>query len=308
MPSRRAVLGATAAAGGALAGCISVSINEDETSDEWARLTLYDVSDREIGSSIEGEFDVPEEVVHDVLDGDEAFTTGPAAISNGSGVEGPDGALYELSLDSTDRRWSEYAIGFREADDDPERAGTAVGDLPAVDRALVEAAFADGDGTEPSVDGTTVDAATTSVFGSSERERSRLVDGPTEIVVLDGTSYDVRLDRQVVLPGVATVAATRVASDAAAYGRQLSEERAVELSDLPANQRDVVEAATVGPDAEIGDGYRIEEHDDAFAAVVRRLREAGTVHDALDVWLVRYEGETYLAELTAHGLQVGEDR
>lgn len=311
MPSRRAVLGATAAAGGALAGCVSVSFNEDDGSDGWAELYLRPVNDAELGRFIEDELDVPEEVVDDVFAADEAFTTAPGAVPNGSGVEGSDGAIYELAVEATERRWSEYAIGFVELAGEAPTGATTVADLPAVDRSIVTDAFHSDDDTELDVgDGRTADVATTSAFSSSERGRSALAEGTVETVDRGGSAYEVHVERRAVLPGIATVAATRIASDAAGYGRQLREERAIELSGLSADERDVVEDATVDADADspYDGGKRIEEPDEAFTAVVERLRDGGTVYDALDVWLVLHDGEAYVAELTEHGLQVGEQR
>lgn len=241
MPSRRTVLSASAAVTGAVAGCVSFD-GDDGYSGPAARLTLVHVTDRELGQEIADDYDLDRSVLEDALEADRAITTAPTEIIEDAGAQGPDGGYYQVHVESSAPQWSEYAVGF--ASDPPaETQPTAESELPPVDAAVVATAF-DGDESTYTFDnGTTVTAMAKHPFGEAERQRSQLVGGGTAAIARTDGTYRVLVERTTVVPGIATVSATRVAADTGGYGRHLRERHAVELANLSEDERTVVEEA-----------------------------------------------------------------
>lgn len=285
VPSRRTVLGASAAVTGAIAGCVT-SDGDDGYSGPAARLTLVHVTDRELGQRIVDDYDLGPSVLQDVLEADQAITTAPTEIVDGAGAQGPDGGYYQIHLESSAPQWSEYAVGF--APDPPaETELTPESELPPVDAAVVATAF-DGDGSTYTFDdGTTATAVAKHPFGDAERQRSQLVGGKTAAIARTDGAYGVLVERTTVVPGIATVSATRVAADTGGYGRHLRERHAVELANLSEDERTVVEEA-------IEDEYETGSSDEALRGVLEKLTDGGADGPPSVDRIARYEGDTYI--------------
>lgn len=292
VPSRRAVLAGGVAIGGSLAGCVSFSTGPDRPPE--ARLDLRTVSDRELAESVYDPYDVPGEVLDDALAADRAITTAPEAYPEGSVEQHDDGSYYALDVQPSGPTWIEYAIGFDPSSDDEDVVDpTPVPELPAIDRAVVADAFgasSEAESGESSEGEIPLDASTARIYDETDRNRSIFVGGDGAAISRQGSIYQVEVERGHAVPGIATISAEQVAADAEDFGAHLRSERAVSLTDLSAAERNVVEKAIAG-------GYETGTDDSAFASVVQRLEAEWQVDDRTDTLVVRFDGETYLAEL-----------
>lgn len=135
-------------------------------------------------------------------------------------------------------------------------------------------------------------------YNATERDRSVLLSEDYEAVRYEGETYpiDVRDVREVRIKTY-RYTTTVVANDSAAYASQLRAEHLFTLSELSDQERTVVEEAIEG-------GYYAEDTDDeAFESVLERFRrhEAIQATEYEGTWLVRYEGDVYLADLYYDG-------
>ncbi|WP_248515870.1 hypothetical protein [Salinarchaeum laminariae] len=299
MPSRRTVLATGAAFGGVLAGCISVDSDSSDTSD--ATLRLERITDRQLADRTIDRYDVSRPVVDDAITADRAITTAPESIPDESVGRRTGGGYYRLSVSESAPRWSEYTVGLAPADDVIDASDgsvpTSIAELPPVDQAVIADAFdseADGGADHSFEDGPTVELFANHVYDVAEIVRSAIVDGPTDALEHEGSSYAVHVECVRTLPSIATVSAEHVAEDAEEYGELVRSERAIELSGLSAAEREVVEAA-------IRDEYETGADDETFGSVIDRLQSRGRLSQGGRGSLVRYDDATY--ELFVWGLE-----
>ncbi len=286
---RRQVLAAAAAGvAGALAGC----------SDPRASLRLEAVDDAGIAERYATPADhLPDErrriVVGAVKDGSATDETAGSPFEPDRPV-GHEGRYYELAHEVVDEREA-TRYGVR-VDYDPGESAGEVGeidyaDLPAVDReALGGLVPPEGEPT----DGEGFDLGKPAVYAPEDAEQSVLVpEQEYDVVVHDGQRYLLDVgDAESVTLTTYRYTVEQVAADHAEMADRVRERYLFELSDLPAAQREIVDAARDGR-------FREGEPSGTFRDLVGRFRD----HDAVEAdeyggeWLVRYEGREYWADL-----------
>lgn len=135
-------------------------------------------------------------------------------------------------------------------------------------------------------------------YNATERNRSVLLSGEYDAVRYEGETYPVDVgDTERVTTETYRYTATVVANSSAEYASQLREEYLFALSGLSDKERQVVEEA-------IDDTYYAEDTDDeAFRSVLETFRRHEPVRESEydGMWLVRYDGEVYLADLSYGG-------
>lgn len=132
-------------------------------------------------------------------------------------------------------------------------------------------------------------------YNRTEQSRSVLLSEEYDAVQYEGDRYPVKIeDTRTVTTRTYRYTATPVANSSSKYASQVREEYLLTLSDLSDDEQDILEEA-------IDETYYADsEDDDAF----RSLAETITGHEAIDAnefrgtWLVRYDGETYLVDLS----------
>lgn len=206
-----------------------------------------------------------------------------------------EGRYYDVSWTVTDRQPAMSASIVVDYNGTAPAARTvAYGHLSARDREAVGNLLPPR--TDRRVEG--YDFGTGSVYNATERNRSVLLAGTYDAVRFEGEAYPVAVDdsRPVTIETY-RYTTTVVANGSEAYVRQLRETYLFTLSGLSDAEREVVAAA-------VEDDYYADGTDDeAFASVLERFRR----HDAVEAddyrgtWLVRYEGEVYLAGLSYDG-------
>ncbi len=138
-------------------------------------------------------------------------------------------------------------------------------------------------------------------YTATERNQSTLLAADTEAVRYEGETYPIVVTEtdSVTLP-TREYTATVVANTTGAYAQQLRSEYVFTLSGLSDAERSVVTEA-------INDTYYANtDRDEAFTAVLERFRQrdAITQNEYRGVWLVRYDGEVYVAELSYEGFDM----
>lgn len=145
------------------------------------------------------------------------------------------------------------------------------------------------------------DFYTDATYTETERDRSVLLAEGTEAVRYEGETYPVTVvDTESVVIETRRYAATLVANSSAEYADQLRSEYLFTLSELSDAERNVVEEA-------IGDTYYAEtDGDEAFQSVLETFQRHGAIqrNEYRGTWLVRYDGETYLADLSYEGFDL----
>lgn len=132
-------------------------------------------------------------------------------------------------------------------------------------------------------------------YTDSERNRSVLLAADTEAVRYEGETYPVTVtetEPTTVLTRQYT--AKPVANSTDAYAQHLRSEYVFTLSGLSEDERAVVREA-------INTSYYAEsDSDDAFASVLDRFSRHEAVHrnEYRGLWLVRYDGDVYAADLS----------
>jgi len=174
--------------------------------------------------------------------------------------------------------------------------------LPPVDRAVLGPLVPPRD----AADEPGMDRGLGATYTDSEANASVLV--PTQeyaAVGYDGERYPITVGepRQV---SVATyrITATQVASNRTAFADRIRERYAFAPSGLTADQRGIFEAAVDGE-------YRAESSDNAaFEELVAAFRRQPALETdgASGTWLVRYAGESWLAELRYYGFADDESQ
>ncbi|MFB6171359.1 MAG: hypothetical protein ABEJ23_02420 [Haloarculaceae archaeon] len=170
-------------------------------------------------------------------------------------------------------------------------------DLPAVDRDALSGLLPPR--TDRRTDGYEMGVGVT--YNATERNRSVLRSGEYSAVEYRGETYPVRVDdeRDVTI-ATYRYTATPVANSTGAYARRLRERHLFVLGNLTEDERSIVAEV-------IDDGYYADSDDEAFASVLERFRRhsAVTADEYRGTWLVRYDGEVYLARLSYGGFTDG---
>ena len=228
-----------------------------------------------------------------------------AAVENGSvtvaGVRPPisDGLPFAAGGGYYDLSWAVVAnrtahtvdIGITYGDSAPNGTAVDYEDLPAADRAALSRLLPPREGAP------TDDTIGVSVVYSDADLRESVL-APTQrydAVVFEGQRYALTVEA----PRAVTVAtyrytATEVAPNTSAYVSHLESAYAFTLSGLSGSERSVVESAR-------DDTYYADSTDDeAFATLVDRFRAHEAIQDDGDygTWLITYEGERYLVDLS----------
>lgn len=202
-----------------------------------------------------------------------------------------DGAYYELSSAVVgENTTATTAITVDGNTSDVTADGARLAELPPVDRRVLEPLLPlNTTSQEPE----TLRESVT--YTDTELESSTLVeaDEANELIVrVDGERYRVRAadPPRFVTRVTARYTAERVATSDAAYADHVRAEYQFTLSNLPADEREVVSQAA-------SNSYTADGEDDgAFEAVVGRIQSHDRVEAYLDSmqgeWLVRWQGQT----------------
>lgn len=173
--------------------------------------------------------------------------------------------------------------------------GARLAEFPPVDRRVLEALFPLNDTTSQGPEALREPVA----YTDAELENSTLVEAEetNEVIVrVDGERYRVRAaPPRFVTRVTARYTTEKLATSDTAYADHVRAEYQFTLSDLPADEREVVSQAA--SNTYTADG----ENDAAFEAVVERIQSHDRVEAYLDSmggqWLVRWQGQTYLVEI-----------
>lgn len=149
------------------------------------------------------------------------------------------------------------------------------------------------------------DFGITGTYNQSEQNRSVLLAGDYDAVRYEGETYSIEVeDPEPVTTRTYRYTATVVANSTEAYASQIREQYLFTLSELSDDERAVVEEA-------LNDTYYADsDSDDAFQSVL----ETFAAHEPIEAdeydgtWLVRYDGEIYLADLSYEQFDVMPER
>lgn len=213
-----------------------------------------------------------------------------------------DGSVYRLNYEvAAERPATRYFWKFDPVDEAPAEETVSYENLPSIDREKFRlAGLADGSSGKAGLN-----LGTAFVYANADREESALVPTPDRPVIAWGPERRARFTIKMTNEEDATLktyryTATQLAPSAAAYGRDLRDRYAFELSGLSDAERDIVEQATersgffVPPD---------ESPPDAFRSLVDRFRNqdelpaGGSGGEVSGVYLARYEGQLYWTRL-----------
>jgi len=209
-----------------------------------------------------------------------------------------DGRYYNVSASVVDRQpGTFYRFGIDYNGTVQGDATVAYENLTARDRAILlrvlpPVSVTNDPGPDYYFDGTYTD---------SERGRSVLLADGTEAVRYAGETYPVTVtetESTTVLTREYT--ATVVANGSETYAQQLRDEYVFTFSELSEDERSVVTEA-------INDTYYAEsDSDEAFERVLERFHQHEAVqrNEYRGMWLVRYDGEVYVAELSYEGFNI----
>jgi hypothetical protein len=242
-----------------------------------------------------------------------AVENGSATVTDGSPpVErglpfGYDGAYYEVDWNVTDSQPA-TSVSLEIDYNGSAPAGETVGydALSPRDRELLDGLLPPR--TERRTEG--YDFGTGGTYTEPERNRSVLLSGEYEAVRFEGETYPVAVETEPTTLRTYRYTVTTVADSTAAYADRLRERHLFTLSGLSEDERSVVEEAI----SENGSYYAESDDDEAFRGVLEEFdgRSAIESTEYRGTWLVRYEGEVYVAELSYGGFEGarpgGEDR
>jgi hypothetical protein len=141
-------------------------------------------------------------------------------------------------------------------------------------------------------------------YNATEHNQSVLLANNTKAVRYEGETYPITVTETKSTTVVTRqYTATVVANSTEAYAQQLRSESVFTLSGLSDAERAVVTEA-------INDTYYADsDSDEPVEAVLERFHQ----HEAIQrneyrgIWIVRYEGDVYLAELSYEGFDVDEE-
>lgn len=138
-------------------------------------------------------------------------------------------------------------------------------------------------------------------YTDPERDESVLLADGTDAVRYEGETYPVTVeDTESVRIVTHRYTATVVANSTTAYARQLRSEYVFTLSGLSDAERSVVTEA-------VNDSYYADaDSDEPFQSVLNRFHrhEAVQKNEYRGTWLVRYDGDVYLADLSYEGFDI----
>lgn len=209
-----------------------------------------------------------------------------------------DGRYYNVSASVIDRQpGTAYRFGIDYNGTAQERATVAYENLSARDQTVIEKVLppipvTKDPGPDYYFDGT---------YTTAEQNQSVLLETDVEAVGYEGETYPVVITEtdSVTIP-TREYTTTVVANSSAAYAQQLRTSYVFTLQGLSGDERAVVTEA-------INDTYYAEDDDDeAFQAVLERFDEEEAIqqNEYRGVWLVRFEGEVYVAELSYEGFDL----
>lgn len=140
-------------------------------------------------------------------------------------------------------------------------------------------------------------------YTDAEHNQSVLLDDDTDAVRYEGEIYPVTVTetKPITVP-TRRYTATVVANSTQVYAQQLRSEYVFTLSGLSDTEQSVVTEA-------INDTYYADTDDDEpFRSVLETFHrhEAVQKNEYRGIWLVRYEGEVYMAEMSYEGFDVSE--
>lgn len=204
-----------------------------------------------------------------------------------------EGRYYTIEETKIDQQPGTVADLFIDSNETVRRNETvAYVDLSARDREVLDSFLTPGEGVvgSPNV-----------LYTQPERNRSVLLSGKYNAVRYEGETYAVNIDEtESVTVNTWRYTPTVVANSSAAYASQLREEYLFTLSGLSTSEAAVVQEAIAGTYSANG------TDDEAFQSVLETFLQ----HDALQergdegTWLVRYDGDVYLADLSYRDFDV----
>lgn len=258
--------------------------------------------DAELASQVSRSTALPEEgptherkLVREAIENGSATASGRAPPVEQGLPFAHEGRYYDLSWTVTDRQPGtavDVAIDYNGTA--PDDATVAYESLSARDRETLDRLLPPR--TDRREEG--YDFGVHVTYNATERNRSVLLSGEYDAVRYEGETYPVDVgDTEQVTTETYRYTATVVANSSGEYASQLREEYLFALSGLSERERAVVEEA-------VDDTYYAEDTDDeAFRSVLETFQrhEAIRQGEYRGTWLVRYDGEVYLAELSYGG-------
>lgn len=167
----------------------------------------------------------------------------------------------------------------------PANEAVAFANLSANDREVFGEAVEPGEGVQGDQGG---------LYTEPERNRSVLLSGEYSAVRYRGETYAVAIEEtESTTTNTWRYTATLLANNSTEYASHIREEYLFTLSGLSPEERTVVEKA-------IYRGYTAtNDSDEAFRSVLKRFQKHPAIRERGErgTWLVRYEGEVYLAKL-----------
>jgi len=281
MRRRRFLASGTALLSAGLAGCGHPSVVLD-----LSEATADDIADE---VSMNPDPDEEEyDLVASALENGSATRRGRYELFDRTDTVRVDGAFYEVTetrIASSEVTVYEVLVDFGPDDTTPELGEIAFDDLPETDRERLEPILSEGD--IPQGDGYDIGVD----YGSAEEVGNDSVFVPErryDVLVYDGERYRIAVNSRTAPEAEYRYEATEVAPDVEAFAEQVRDRYLFVLAGLSAAEREVVEESI--------DGAYFED-DDAFRAVVERIREHEGIRedDFYGTWLLEYKGTPYLA-------------
>lgn len=277
-----------------LAGCSAAgSLDMDAATDE----RIAEEASRDVPETAD-EVVAAERIVREAIDNGSA-----TARSQDPQVEPglpfrADGRYYNVSSSVIDRQpGTVYRLGIdyngtAQADTTVAYGNLSTRDRMVLDQVLPQLSVATEPGPDYYFDATYTD---------TQREQSVLLADGTAAVQYEGQIYPITVtETESITVPTRRYTATVVANSTETYARQLRSESLFTLSDLSDAERAVVTEA-------VNETYYAEDNDDeAFGAVLERFgqNEAIDKNEYRGIWLVRYDGAVYLAELSYEGYDI----
>jgi hypothetical protein len=139
------------------------------------------------------------------------------------------------------------------------------------------------------------------VYIEAERNRSVLLSEEVKAVHFEDETYPVVIETEPTTLRTYRYTVTTVANSTEAYVEKLRERHLFTLSGLSEAERSVVDEAIT----EEGSYYAESDDDDAFRGVLEAFDGQPAIEgdEYRGVWLVRYDGEVYVAKLSYNGFE-----
>lgn len=278
------------------AGCSSAGSIEMEAVNDTALADRASRSLTELSPRPNAAERTPREIVQAAIESRSATVTAPSPPVDMDLPVAYDGAYYNLSATVVDRREA-HAVTITVDYNTTDSNGTAIAleELPEADQAALAALFPQR---VPQEEGEEFGVG--AIYTDEELNSSVLAPVQQyDVVIVNGTRYAIEVG-EVDPVTVATYRYTTrvVAESATAYAQQLETAYAFSLSNLSEEERSVLETAI-----EEGSYYAESTDDEAFESLYRTIRtyEAIVKDQASGLWLLRYEGELYIADLRYGG-------